>query len=49
MLAQSASAQALEKSVIQGFNTKLAQRVSAFQGNNTGVCPRTATLQPLHV
>jgi hypothetical protein len=37
MLAQSTSAQALEKSVIAGFNSKLAQRVTAFQANNTGV------------
>lgn len=37
MLAQSASAQALEKSVIADFNTKLASRVTSFKANNTGV------------
>ncbi|KAK7058179.1 carbohydrate esterase family 16 protein [Favolaschia claudopus] len=37
MLAQSTSSQALEKSVIQGFNTKLAAKISAFKANNTGV------------
>ncbi|KAJ3546050.1 hypothetical protein NM688_g5554 [Phlebia brevispora] len=37
MLAEAASAQALEKSVIADFNSKLADRVSWFQGNNTGV------------
>lgn len=38
MLAQGASAQAAEKSVIAGYNTKLAQRAAALQANNTGVC-----------
>ncbi|THH32443.1 hypothetical protein EUX98_g1717 [Antrodiella citrinella] len=37
MLAQDASAQALEKSVIDGFNSKLATRVSSFQSANPGV------------
>ncbi|KDR69860.1 hypothetical protein GALMADRAFT_912633 [Galerina marginata CBS 339.88] len=37
MLAQSTSAQALEKSVIGTFNTKLAAKISAFQSANSGV------------
>ena len=37
MLSQAASAQALEKTVITGFNSKLASRVAAFKANNTGV------------
>ncbi|KAI0785774.1 hypothetical protein C8Q75DRAFT_722141 [Abortiporus biennis] len=37
MLAQDASAQALEKTVIAGFNTKLAAKISSFKANNTGV------------
>ncbi|PSR93970.1 hypothetical protein PHLCEN_2v4572 [Hermanssonia centrifuga] len=37
MLAQSTSAQATEKSVIAGFNTKLAARAAALETNNTGV------------
>jgi len=37
MLAQSASAQALEKSVINTFNTKLAAKIKAFQSANSGV------------
>ncbi|KAH8103480.1 hypothetical protein BXZ70DRAFT_889104 [Cristinia sonorae] len=37
MLAQAASAQTLEKSVINTFNAKLASRVSAFQAANAGV------------
>ena len=37
MLAQAASAQALEKSVIQGFNAKLANRTASFQASNSGV------------
>ena len=37
MLSQAASAQALEKSVIAGYNSKLAQRAAALQANNTGV------------
>ncbi|PPQ88501.1 hypothetical protein CVT25_013172 [Psilocybe cyanescens] len=36
MLAQSADAQALEKSVIGTFNTKLAAKISAFAAANTG-------------
>lgn len=37
MLAQDASAQALEKSVILDFNSRLAAKISQFQANNTGV------------
>ncbi|CDO77590.1 Carbohydrate Esterase Family 16 protein [Trametes cinnabarina] len=37
MLAQDASAQALEKQVIAGYNTKLAARAASFQAANTGV------------
>ncbi|KAJ6543643.1 hypothetical protein B0H10DRAFT_1371991 [Mycena sp. CBHHK59/15] len=37
MLAQAASAQALEKTVIAGFNTKLAAKIASFKANNTGV------------
>ncbi|KAF4621138.1 hypothetical protein D9613_001150 [Agrocybe pediades] len=37
MLAQSTDAQALEKSVIATFNTKLAAKISSFKANNTGV------------
>ncbi|KAJ7837904.1 hypothetical protein B0H13DRAFT_2239814 [Mycena leptocephala] len=37
MLAQSTSAQALEKSVIAGFNTKLAAKIAAFKAANSGV------------
>ncbi|KAI0669432.1 hypothetical protein C8Q78DRAFT_977627 [Trametes maxima] len=37
MLAQDASAQALEKKVITGYNTKLAARVAAFEAANAGV------------
>ena len=36
MLSQDASAQAAEKAVITGFNTKLAQRVASFAAS-TGV------------
>lgn len=37
MLAQSASAQAAEASVIAGFNSRLATKIAQFQANNTGV------------
>ncbi|RPD57450.1 hypothetical protein L226DRAFT_615111 [Lentinus tigrinus ALCF2SS1-7] len=37
MLAQSADAQALEKTVIAGFNSKLASRVASFKAANSGV------------
>ncbi|KAF8901873.1 hypothetical protein CPB84DRAFT_1846586 [Gymnopilus junonius] len=37
MLAQDASAQALEKSVIADFNTRLLSRISSFQASNSGV------------
>ncbi|KAI5122325.1 hypothetical protein M0805_002492 [Coniferiporia weirii] len=37
MLAEDASAQALEKTVIAGFNSKLAGRVTQLKANNTGV------------
>ncbi|KAI0827728.1 hypothetical protein BC628DRAFT_1433104 [Trametes gibbosa] len=37
MLAQDASAQALEKQVIAGYNTKLFARVAAFKASNPGV------------
>ncbi|KAF8588460.1 carbohydrate esterase family 16 protein [Ramaria rubella] len=37
MLAQSASAQATEKTVIAGFNSKLAANASAFEAANSGV------------
>ncbi|KAI8978263.1 hypothetical protein BD414DRAFT_553943 [Trametes punicea] len=37
MLAQDASAQALEKQVIAGYNSKLAARAAAFQSANPGV------------
>ncbi|KAG9224196.1 hypothetical protein CCMSSC00406_0004695 [Pleurotus cornucopiae] len=37
MLAQAASAQSAEKTVIQGFNTKLAAKIAAFKANHTGV------------
>ncbi|KAJ7624134.1 hypothetical protein B0H17DRAFT_963972 [Mycena rosella] len=41
MLAQSAAAQALEKSVIADFNTKLAAKIAAFKAANSGArtCP----------
>ncbi|KAJ7053048.1 hypothetical protein C8F01DRAFT_1375591 [Mycena amicta] len=37
MLAQSTSAQALEKSVLATFNSKLAAKISAFKAANSGV------------
>ena len=37
MLSQSADAQALEKTVILGFNSKLASRVASFKAANSGV------------
>ena len=37
MLAQSADAQALEKTVIEGFNSKLAARAQSFAAANEGV------------
>ncbi|KAI0765698.1 hypothetical protein BD413DRAFT_637829 [Trametes elegans] len=37
MLAQDASAQALEKQVIAGYNTKLVERATAFAAANSGV------------
>lgn len=37
MLAQAASARAAEKTVITGFNSKLAAKVSAFKAANSGV------------
>ncbi|KAF5374669.1 hypothetical protein D9615_008983 [Tricholomella constricta] len=37
MLAQPASSQAAEKTVITGFNSKLAAKVSAFKAANSGV------------
>ncbi|KAF4592808.1 hypothetical protein EYR38_008510 [Pleurotus pulmonarius] len=37
MLAQGASAQSAEKTVLQGFNTKLAAKIAAFKVNHTGV------------
>ncbi|KAI0700963.1 hypothetical protein C8T65DRAFT_656929 [Cerioporus squamosus] len=37
MLSQSADAQALEKKVITGFNSKLASRVASFAAANSGV------------
>jgi phospholipase/lecithinase/hemolysin len=37
MLAQSTSSQALEKSVIATFNSKLAAKIKAFQAANSGV------------
>ncbi len=37
MLAQSADAQALEKTVIEGFNTKLAARAQSLAAANEGV------------
>lgn len=37
MLAQAASAQALEKQVIAGYNSKLSARVAAFKASHTGV------------
>ncbi|KAH8110570.1 hypothetical protein DFH11DRAFT_1514184 [Phellopilus nigrolimitatus] len=37
MLAEPASAQALEKSIIAGFNSKLVDRVTQLKANNTGV------------
>lgn len=37
MLAESTSAQALEKSVIADFNTRLASRITQFGKNNTNV------------
>ncbi|KAI0657770.1 hypothetical protein C8Q70DRAFT_1046069 [Cubamyces menziesii] len=37
MLSQAASAQALEKQVIAGYNTKLVARATAFQAANDGV------------
>jgi hypothetical protein len=41
MLAQPAASQALEKTVIAGFNTKLVAKIASFKANNTGVCPST--------
>ena len=37
MLAETADAQALEKSVIADFNTRLASRIDQFGVNNTDV------------
>ncbi|KAF8161567.1 hypothetical protein B0H34DRAFT_796334 [Crassisporium funariophilum] len=37
MLAQSASAQAAEKTVIAGFNSKLTAKINAFKAANSGV------------
>ncbi|KAJ7105192.1 hypothetical protein C8R44DRAFT_834466 [Mycena epipterygia] len=37
MLAESTTSQALEKTVIAGFNTKLAAKITSFKANNTGV------------
>ena len=37
MLAQSADAQALEKTVIEGYNSKLAARAQSFAAANEGV------------
>jgi len=37
MLAQSASAQAAEKTIISGFNSKLAAKISAFKAANSDV------------
>ncbi|KAJ7339034.1 hypothetical protein DFH08DRAFT_249397 [Mycena albidolilacea] len=37
MLAQSTASQALEKTVIAGFNTKLVAKIASFKANNTGV------------
>lgn len=37
MLAQSTSAQSAEKTVIAGFNTKLAAKVASFKASNSGV------------
>lgn len=37
MLAQDASAQAAEKTVIAGFNSRLITKISQFVANNTGV------------
>lgn len=37
MLAESVSAQATEKSVIAGFNAKLAANVTKIQEDNSGV------------
>ena len=37
MLAQSTDAQALEKSVIADYNTKLVARANALKANNAGV------------
>lgn len=37
MLAQDASAQAAEKTVITGFNSKLAAKATAFKSANSGV------------
>lgn len=42
MLGQSADAQALEKSVIEGYNSKLAARVASFQAAHTDVSHSTA-------
>ncbi len=42
MLAESTSAQALEKSVIADFNTRLASRITQFGKNNTNVCVAVA-------
>ena len=37
MLAQSKDAQSLLKTVIAGYNSKLADRASQLEANNTGV------------
>ena len=37
MLSQSASNQALEKGIINGYNTKLQAKIAAFQAANSGV------------
>lgn len=37
MLAEPASAQAAEKTVIAGFNSKLVTQIASFEANNTGV------------
>ena len=43
MLAQSTDAQALERTVITGYNSKLAQRAAQLAANNTGVRLRSQT------
>jgi hypothetical protein len=47
MLAQPASSQAAEKTVIAGFNRKLATKITAFKQTNAGVSACLPFLLPI--